>query len=77
VFNTQPSITGKSAGRPYDPTQTALQNAQRLLATCNGQPTGCVNPTGYSLATSGKGSTNVGFYDIVGRSYFVGVKARF
>jgi iron complex outermembrane recepter protein len=77
VLDTQPSISGKSAGRPYDPSQTALQNAQRLAATCNGQPTGCVNPTGYTLATSGKGTTNVGFYDIVGRSYFVGVKARF
>jgi hypothetical protein len=36
-----------------------------------------VNPTGYSLATSGLGSTNVGFYDIVGRSYFIAAKARF
>ncbi len=77
LFDTQPSITGKSAGRPYDTNITALANAQRLAATCNGQPTGCVNPTGYSLATSGRGTTNVGFYDIVGRSYFVGVKARF
>jgi iron complex outermembrane receptor protein len=77
VLGTQPSITGKSAGRPYDPTQTALQNAQRLLATCSGQPVGCLNPIGYTLATTGRGSTNVGFYDIVGRSYFIAAKARF
>lgn len=77
VFDTQPSITGKNSGRPYNPELTAAENRAILDATCNGQPAGCVNPTGYSLATTGRGSTNVGFYDINGRRYFVAVKARF
>ena len=77
VFDTQPSNTGKNAGRPYDFSLTAAQNSANLAATCNGQPAGCVNPTGYSLASTGAGSTNTGFYDINGRRFFVGMKARF
>jgi len=78
IFDTQPSITAKSAGRPYDPTQSAAANSARLAATCNNAPApGCVNPVGYSLAGSGLGSTSGGFYDVLGRRYFVGIKAKF
>src|SRR5262249_4903752 len=78
VLDTQPSITAKSAGRPYDFGQTPAANSAILAATCNGAPApGCVNPTAYSLPTSGLGSTSGGFYDVLGRRYFVGIKARF
>jgi hypothetical protein len=36
-----------------------------------------VNPTGYSLGTTGQGSTSGGYYDILGRRYFLGFKAKF
>jgi outer membrane receptor protein involved in Fe transport len=78
VFDTQPVSTARSAGRPYDYSTTAAANSARLAATCNGAPVaGCVNPVGYSLPTSGQGSTNGGFYDVLGRRYFIGLKARF
>ncbi|HXR52070.1 MAG TPA: TonB-dependent receptor, partial [Steroidobacteraceae bacterium] len=78
VFDTQPVSTARSAGRPYDSGASAAANSARLAATCNGAPVaGCVNPVGYSLPTSGMGSTNGGFYDVLGRRYFIGLKARF
>jgi outer membrane receptor protein involved in Fe transport len=77
VLAAKPPFTLKSAGRPYDSTQTAAANQARLAATCTGQPVGCVNPVAYALPNSGQGSTNTGFYDIVGRSYFIAAKARF
>jgi hypothetical protein len=36
-----------------------------------------VDPTGFSLPNSAAGSTNGGYYDTLGRRFFVGVKARF
>jgi outer membrane receptor protein involved in Fe transport len=79
LLDTQPSITAKSAGRPYNFNLTAAQNTASLAAVCTAQmvTAGCVRPTTYSLATTGLGSTNTGFYDINGRRYFVAVKARF
>ncbi|MBK9251583.1 MAG: TonB-dependent receptor [Proteobacteria bacterium] len=79
VFDTQPSITGKNAGRPYNSSLTPAQNTAALAAVCSAEmvTAGCVRPTAYSLATTGLGSTNTGFYDINGRRYFVAVKARF
>jgi iron complex outermembrane recepter protein len=79
LLDTQPSITAKSAGRPYNFNLTAAQNTAGLAAVCTAQmvTAGCVRPTAYSLATTGAGSTNTGFYDINGRRYFVAVKARF
>jgi outer membrane receptor protein involved in Fe transport len=86
VFDTQPPATGRNPGRPYDSSidgnpnsstpAEALANAQRLAAVCNGA-VGCQNPTGYSLPTSGLGATNGGFYDVLGRRYFVALKAKF
>ncbi len=78
VFDVQPPSVARSAGRPYDYGTTAAANQARLAGTCTGATVpGCVNPTAYSLPTSGLGSTNGGFYDVLGRRYFVGVKARF
>ena len=67
VFDTQPAITGASYGYPVGTT---------LSGVCQGAP-GCVNPGAYSLPNSGQGTTNGGYYDVLGRSYFVGFKAKF
>lgn len=79
VLDTQPSITGKNAGRPYNYSLTPAQNSAALAAVCSAEmvTAGCVRPFGYSLATTGAGSTNTGFYDINGRRYYVAIKARF
>jgi iron complex outermembrane recepter protein len=76
VLDTQPSSTSRNAGRPYDYGSSALVNAQRLAAVCQGAA-GCQNPAGYSLPNSGAGTTNGGFYDVLGRRYFVALKASF
>ena len=67
LLDTQPAITGKTKGYPVGTT---------LSGVCNGAP-GCVNPGSYSLGTSGQGSTNGGYYDVLGRRYFLGFKAKF
>jgi outer membrane receptor protein involved in Fe transport len=67
VFNFQPRITGASTGYPA---------GTNLAAVCNGAP-GCQAPTSYSLASTGAGSTSPGYYDVLGRRYFLGLKARF
>jgi iron complex outermembrane recepter protein len=79
IFNREPEVTAASAGRPYDPTKTLAQNAAVLAAVCKPEQIalGCTNPTGYSLATTGAGLTSPGYYDTVGRRYYVGLKARF
>ncbi len=51
VFDTQPRSVTRSAGRPYDPGQTAAQNNAAIQALCTGKP-GCIAPTSYSLATT-------------------------
>jgi outer membrane receptor protein involved in Fe transport len=79
LFDTDPVITGASAGRPYDPSLTLAQNQANLAAVCSADALtkGCVNPTGFSLATTGAGTTSPGFYDTIGRRFFLGLKARF
>ena len=76
LFDKQPVITGATAGYPYDPSLSAAENAARLASVCGDAP-GCRNPTAYALPTSGRGTTDLGFYDILGRRYFIGVKASF
>lgn len=79
LFDTEPSITTASAGRPYDPTKTLAENQAMLAAVCSADALtkGCVNPGGFSLGTTGAGSTSAGFYDTIGRRFFLGVKMRF
>ncbi len=67
LFDESPQITGRTTG--YEP-------GTNLSAVCGGAP-GCVNPTSPQLATSGAGSTSPGYYDVLGRRFFLGVKARF
>lgn len=75
LFNKKPPVTNATTGYPYDPALSAAANAANLAAVCGGAP-GCGNPTGYSLASNGGGS-NGGYYDELGRRYFIGLKARF
>ena len=64
LFDVEPPNVGSSTGRP-SPTP---------LSVCNGAP-GCVNPTNYSLGVTG--GFNGGYYDTIGRRWFLGVKASF
>jgi iron complex outermembrane recepter protein len=55
---------------------TAYPVGTNLTTVCNGAP-GCINPTAYSYPNSGLGTTNGGYYDTLGRRFYVGLKARF
>ena len=67
LLDKDPAISGATTGYPVGTT---------LSGVCNGAP-GCVNPTSYSLGTTGQGSTSGGYYDVLGRRYFLGFKAKF
>ncbi|HLB30535.1 MAG TPA: TonB-dependent receptor [Gammaproteobacteria bacterium] len=68
IINFEPEITTATAGYPAGTTT--------LSAVCGSAP-GCLNPTSFSLPGPGAGTTSAGFYDTLGRRFFVGVKARF
>jgi iron complex outermembrane receptor protein len=63
-------------GRPYDPNLSPAANSAAMAAICNGAP-GCQAPTSYTIASTGQGSTAGGYYDVLGRRYYLGLKARF
>lgn len=65
LFDTDPTNVGSTAG--YAP-------GSDLTTVCNSAP-GCQNPTGYSLFSLG--GFNGGYYDTIGRRFFLGLKARF
>jgi len=65
-----PAITGATTGFP-----TAAAVASSCSSATLAQ--GCVAPTAYSLASDGAGTTNAGFYDVYGRTFFLGAKATF
>jgi outer membrane receptor protein involved in Fe transport len=69
LFDKAPNIVGRTSGYPAGTTLTAV---------CQGAP-GCSNPTGYSLPTRGGGLGPFmgGYYDTLGRRFFMGLKARF
>jgi len=67
LFDVSPKITGRETG--YAP-------GSDLTAVCGGAP-GCVNPTAPQLASTGAGITSPGYYDVLGRRFFIGMKARF
>jgi outer membrane receptor protein involved in Fe transport len=74
VLDTPPPRTGATAGYPYDPSKSLAENEAIRTAVCNGKPAGCTNPTAYSYPNDASGVTNGGFYDTLGRSYYVGIK---
>ncbi|RYZ66915.1 MAG: TonB-dependent receptor, partial [Proteobacteria bacterium] len=76
VFGKNPPPSGSTNGFPYDPNLTPTQNRDAMAALCTGRA-GCVSPATYSQASSGQGTTSGGYYDTVGRRYYVGLKARF
>jgi outer membrane receptor protein involved in Fe transport len=69
LLNTEPVFTARTAGVPV---------GTNLSAICAGAP-GCVNPGAYSLpnAVGGANAFNGGYYDTLGRRYFVGVNFNF
>lgn len=67
LLDTEPEITGRTTG--FEP-------GTDLTAVCGGAP-GCVNPTAPVLGSTGAGITNPGYYDVLGRRFFLGMKARF
>ena len=67
VADFEPVVTTATAGYP---------GGTDLTAVCGSAP-GCQNPNAYSLPTTGLGTTSAGFYDTLGRRFFVGVKAKF
>jgi len=72
LLNRAPAITS-SAGAGA---RIGFSNAAAVAAACGGAP-GCVAPTTYSLPDDGAGVTNAGFYDVYGRTFFLGLKAQF
>ena len=49
-----------------------------LNSVCGGAVArGCVNPTNNIIPNSAYGNTNAGFYDVLGRRYYLGLKASF
>ena len=70
LLDKAPAITGASDGFPVGTNLNAVCSAAQAAK-------GCVNPTAYSLPNDGAGTTNPGFYDVYGRTFFVGAKAQF
>ena len=68
LLDKQPVLTAVSDGFPQGTNLTAL---------CAGQVAGCTAPTSYSLPNAGLGTTNTGFYDVMGRRYFLGARVTF
>jgi outer membrane receptor protein involved in Fe transport len=65
LLDTEPEDVGSTTGFPI---------GTDLAAVCGGAP-GCVRPVAFSLPTTGP--FNGGYYDTIGRRYFVGMQMRF
>lgn len=76
VFDKWPSLIGTITGTQITGPSAGYPAGTDLSAVCGGA-VGCVNPTQYSIPTDGAGYTNAGFYDTLGRRYFIGLKANF
>ena len=70
LFNVWPAITGANTGYP---TNTNLSSYCSAAAT----KLGCTNPSAYVLPNDGAGFTNPAFYDLYGRTFWIGLKASF
>ena len=66
LFDEEPPYVGASRGYPAD---------VDLQSVCGDNAPGCANPFSHSLPSVG--NFNAGYYDTLGRRYFVGIKARF
>jgi iron complex outermembrane receptor protein len=81
VFDWKPRIIGDN-GQAANPTgqRSGYEAGTVTLAdvcSAEAQTKGCVDPTNFLMPSTGAGFTNGGYYDILGRSYFLGFKARF
>jgi len=76
LFNKKPAVIGvtepgtRMAGYPPG---TDLSK----VCSADAAKKGCVNPTTYSLPSSGGDLTNSGYYDVYGRTFFLGFRAQF
>jgi outer membrane receptor protein involved in Fe transport len=76
LFDKKPAVIGvtepgtRMAGYPKGTDLSAVCSA-------DAKKKGCVNPTTYSLPSDGGDLTNAGYYDVFGRSFFVGFRAQF
>ena len=68
LLDTQPVLTTKSNGFPQ---------GTDLKGLCTGLVAGCTAPASYSLPNAGMGTTNTGFYDVMGRRFFIAAKLNF
>src|SRR5690606_36115435 len=66
LFDTDPARTGRSTGYPV---------GTDLAAVCDGAAPGCQQPQGFSLP--GVGGFSPGYYDTLGRRFFLGMNVRF
>jgi outer membrane receptor for ferrienterochelin and colicin len=77
VFDKDPPIAGTTTTNGKN---LGYSNADwdlaKLQALCAGKP-GCQIPTQYTVPASGQGTTSGGYYDTLGRRYYIGVKASF
>jgi outer membrane receptor protein involved in Fe transport len=76
LFDKAPSLVGTGTGTSITGPSAGYPGGSDLTAVCGSAP-GCVNPTQYILPSDGAGITNAGFYDTLGRRYFIGLKANF
>ena len=70
LLDKQPAITGATAGFPVGTNLNTVCSAAAAKA-------GCQNPVSYVYPSDGAGTTNAGFYDVYGRTFFLGAKAQF
>jgi iron complex outermembrane recepter protein len=76
LFDKKPSVIGVTEpGTPMKgyPPGTVLSQ----VCSADAAKKGCVNPTTYSLPSNGGDLTNAGFYDVLGRTFFLGFKMQF
>jgi len=71
LFDKLPSLTGATNGY--------VSGRDTLASVCDtaAEAKGCVDPTNFAYPNSGAGTTSAGFYDTLGRRYFIGLKASF
>ncbi|HEV2701568.1 MAG TPA: TonB-dependent receptor [Steroidobacteraceae bacterium] len=68
LFDKQPPIVGATTGHPV---------GTNLASLCPTGSHGCTPVTAYSLPNDGAGQTNGSYYDLYGRTFFIGAKAQF
>jgi iron complex outermembrane recepter protein len=76
LFDKEPAIIG---GTGTNGANTGFPTSRPLTSYCTAATAakGCVNPGAYALPNDGAGDTNPGFYDVYGRTFFLGAKAQF